>query len=50
MVTHPHLDHIGELDYLTNSLKIKNIIINANSFKIKELNHLKNTCSKRISN
>ncbi|MFW2423887.1 DNA internalization-related competence protein ComEC/Rec2 [Staphylococcus cohnii subsp. cohnii] len=47
VVTHPHLDHIGELDYLTKSLKIKNIIINANSFKIKELNHLKNTCLKK---
>ena len=47
VVTHPHLDHIGELDYLIKSLKVKNIIINANSFKIKELNHLKNNCLKK---
>ncbi|PTF33087.1 MBL fold metallo-hydrolase, partial [Staphylococcus cohnii] len=47
VVTKPQLEHIGRLDNLTKKIKIKNIISNANSFKIKELNHLKNTSLKK---
>src|SRR5699024_10210451 len=47
IITHPHLDHMGELSYLIKQLKIKSIIINANSFKMKELNLLKVKCIKK---
>lgn len=47
IITHPHLDHMGELSYLIKQLKIKSIIINANSFKMKELNLLKENCIKK---
>lgn len=32
IITHPHLDHMGELPYLSNHINIKNIIIEPSSY------------------
>lgn len=44
IITHPHIDHMGELDYLINTYPIDNIIINKKSYQAKDLNSLYNKC------
>ncbi|WP_241957881.1 ComEC/Rec2 family competence protein [Staphylococcus equorum] len=44
IVTHPHIDHMGELNFLIEKYPIKNIIINKNSYHLKELKSLVNIC------
>ncbi|MDW8551746.1 DNA internalization-related competence protein ComEC/Rec2 [Staphylococcus nepalensis] len=46
VITHPHIDHMGELEYLIQKQPIENIIINQKSFKPEELNHLRETSQK----
>lgn len=46
IITHPHADHIGELEYLINHIKIKNIIVNLQSYNNKLLYSLKDICDK----
>ncbi|MFQ3839145.1 DNA internalization-related competence protein ComEC/Rec2 [Staphylococcus pseudoxylosus] len=40
IISHPHVDHMGELSYLITKFKIKNIIINTTSFNINKLKTL----------
>ncbi|MFQ3905999.1 MBL fold metallo-hydrolase [Staphylococcus sp. Mo2-7] len=44
IVTHPHIDHMGELNFLIEKYPIKNIIINKSSYQLKELKSLVNIC------
>lgn len=37
IITHPHLDHMGELQKLSERIIIKNLIINENTWNTKEL-------------
>lgn len=42
IISHPHMDHMGELSYLITNFKIKNIIINTKSFNINKVESLIN--------
>ncbi|MHC3758806.1 DNA internalization-related competence protein ComEC/Rec2 [Staphylococcus succinus] len=44
IITHPHQDHIGELNYLIEKYRIENIILNSASMKSEQLNSLKKQC------
>lgn len=44
IVTHPHIDHMGELNFLIEKYPVKNIIINKKSYHLKELKSLVNIC------
>lgn len=44
IITHPHQDHIGELNYLIEKYRIENIIVNSPSMKSEQLNSLKKQC------
>ncbi|MEB6569282.1 DNA internalization-related competence protein ComEC/Rec2 [Staphylococcus auricularis] len=41
IITHPHADHIGELDYIMTQLHVKQLIINVDSFDPEQLAYLK---------
>lgn len=41
IITHPHLDHMGELPYLSTHINIKNIIIEPSSYPKNVLKILK---------
>lgn len=44
IITHPHADHIGELEYLIKHIKIKNLIVNFPSYTNQSLYLLKDIC------
>ncbi|PTK87082.1 hypothetical protein BUZ13_14445, partial [Staphylococcus gallinarum] len=44
IITHPHLDHMGELPYLIETIKIKHIIIDKKSFTRQQLSKLERQC------
>ncbi|MDG0842585.1 DNA internalization-related competence protein ComEC/Rec2 [Staphylococcus equorum] len=44
IVTHPHIDHMGELNFLIEKYPIRNIIINKSSYYLKELKSLAILC------
>ncbi|SCT11094.1 competence protein ComEC [Staphylococcus caeli] len=44
IITHPHVDHMGELNYLINAMNIENLIINQQSFQKNQINLLKKQC------
>lgn len=44
IITHPHLDHMGELPYLSNHINIKNIIIEPSSYPKDVLANIKSIC------
>ncbi|WP_325966108.1 ComEC/Rec2 family competence protein [Staphylococcus gallinarum] len=44
IITHPHLDHMGELPYLIETIKIKHIIIDKKSFTRQQLSKLEIQC------
>lgn len=46
IITHPHADHMGELSYIVNQIKIKTIYINLPSFTEKELTNIQIMCKK----
>ena len=46
IITHPHVDHMGELSYLIGKYQIDHIIINANSFSLEQLKALTLQCKK----
>ncbi|WP_238597599.1 DNA internalization-related competence protein ComEC/Rec2 [Staphylococcus edaphicus] len=46
IITHPHVDHMGELSYLIGKYQIEHIIINKDSFNINQLNALETQCQK----
>lgn len=46
IITHPHVDHMGELTYLMQHIRIKQLVINSKSFPISQLNVIKKWCSK----
>ena len=39
---HIHVDHMGELTYLMQHIRIKQLVINSKSFPISQLNVIKN--------
>ncbi|WP_436854006.1 DNA internalization-related competence protein ComEC/Rec2 [Staphylococcus caeli] len=45
IITHPHVDHMGELNYLINTIKIENLIINQHSFEKNLLKGLIKQCN-----
>lgn len=46
IITHPHIDHMGELSYLITKYKINNIIINTRSFEKNKLKLLIKQCER----
>ncbi|MHD0397568.1 DNA internalization-related competence protein ComEC/Rec2 [Staphylococcus simulans] len=46
IITHPHADHIGELDYVMSHVNIKHLIINFKSYPPHTLMHLSDLCHK----
>ncbi|OHR61176.1 DNA internalization-related competence protein ComEC/Rec2 [Staphylococcus sp. HMSC061G12] len=46
IITHPHADHIGELDYIISHVHIKRLIINFKSYPTHTLMQLKDLCHK----
>ena len=44
IITHPHLDHMGELPYLIETINIKHIIIDKKSFTRQQLSKLEIQC------
>lgn len=44
IITHPHVDHMGELSYLMEKYQFDHIIINANSFSFEQLKRLSSLC------
>ncbi|WP_133170343.1 ComEC/Rec2 family competence protein, partial [Staphylococcus gallinarum] len=44
IITHPHLDQMGELHYLIETIKIKHMIIDKKSFTRQQLSKLEIQC------
>lgn len=40
IITHPHSDHMGELEFICQTVSFKNIIINKQSFSAHQLNYI----------
>ena len=50
IISHPHLDHMGELPYLASHINIKNIVLLKDSFSKAELYNIEKICkSNRIN-
>lgn len=45
IITHPHADHIGELEYLLHHIKVKGLIINFASYPQDTLDSIKTSCN-----
>ncbi|WP_371315827.1 DNA internalization-related competence protein ComEC/Rec2 [Staphylococcus capitis] len=50
IITHPHADHMGELPYIIDHVKIKNLILNSDGFPKHLLNQVHNECKKKRIN
>lgn len=46
IITHPHADHIGELDYIISHVHIKHLIVNFKSYPTPALMQLNDMCHK----
>ncbi|MGJ5711816.1 DNA internalization-related competence protein ComEC/Rec2 [Staphylococcus auricularis] len=46
IITHPHADHIGELDYIMTQIHVKQLIINKDSFNPEQFTYLKHYADK----